>query len=211
MNLTCVILSYKNHQWLERAVKSVAEQTRKPERTVILAMDGVEAPDQLAQSLAKQYGFECELNSDLNSCPAAKNYAWKIIQNPWTATGMTLDADDWVDPDYVKECLGRMEHGEADIVGAGYSLDFLSGDSRPAKLPPCGFVLARNPLPCWSIVKTKAFQLLGGYKYVQNEDWHLWQDAYSAGYKLERVDKSLGHYFRWPGALSGSIYREKVQ
>lgn len=145
----------KNYYWelLPRAIESVLNQTYTDFRLIVQV-------------------YELDVAEGRN----------KALRGSDSEYCLTLDADDWLEPTFLEECLKI----DADIIGTGAYLNgFIF---HPGK----GNFRNNNQILNCSLFKRKVWEAykfndtLGGY-----EDWDYWIKAIDNGFSLEVIDKPL--------------------
>ncbi len=127
-----------------------------------------------------------------------------------TATGqfyIPLDADDWLESDFVKETT---QHIYSEAVGVVVTAEWLEPSHRiqMAPLTTLKEELSRNCLPSCALYRKAAWlEIPGGYKTEVSpfEDWNMWVDILKRGWFISYFPKPLFHYRQLPvSALTGT-------
>jgi glycosyltransferase involved in cell wall biosynthesis len=149
------IKSEKNYYWelLPRAIESVLQQTYTNFRLIVQVYD-----------------------KDVSE---GRN---KALRGSNSEFCLTLDADDWLEPTFLEECLKI----DADIVGTGA---YLNGSVwHPGK----GNFRDNNQILNCSLFKRKVWE---AYQFNEElgglEDWDYWLRAVENGFMVETLDKPL--------------------
>jgi pyruvate-formate lyase-activating enzyme len=109
-----------------------------------------------------------------------------------------LDADDWIEPTFVEECVSALrQHPEASIA---FTETQCFGTSDEIWRPrfDYGQLLQANQFSYCSMYKREVWEAVGGYAANVKgcEDWDFWVKAAGFGYSAVGVDKPLFHYRR---------------
>lgn len=121
--------------------------------------------------------------------PAAlRNELAQHARTPWLAF---VDDDDLVYPDHLETLLAHS--GNADVV---YSACDVEGrDWQPDHDCTLGTLRSHNTIPVTSIVRTDAFNSVGGFPLgVRDEDWALWLALLDKGARFQCVHKRTWRY-----------------
>jgi glycosyltransferase involved in cell wall biosynthesis len=141
--------------------------------------------------------------------PAARNIAIAASTGEFI---LPLDADDWIDNQYLEKTLQKM----APDVGvvATYMTVFgywphragAPGSGYPIFYPTKQQILNGNTLPVCSLVRKQTALDVGGYPECMrngSEDWAFWASIIcKTNWKVEIVPEFLFHYRTRPGSMS---------
>ena len=106
--LTIIVTLYKMEDYLEKCMASLLNQTRKDFR-IIFVDDG--SPDRsgpMADDYAEKYDFIDVVHQDNMGLAGAWNTGIRNVQTEWLSF---VDADDWVEADYVESLYWGFEGG----------------------------------------------------------------------------------------------------
>lgn len=171
IDIVIPIKAEKNYYWnlLPRAITSVLQQTYTNFRLIVQVYD--------------------------KDVATGRNLALRGSNSEYC---LTLDADDWLEPTFLEECLKI----DADIVGTGA---YLNGSVwHPGK----GNFRDNNQILNCSLFKRKVWErsqfddTLGGY-----EDWQFWIKAIDNGFSLEIIDKPLVNISDIPNSRNKSAIK----
>ncbi len=217
--VSVVIPCYDCGDTVERAVKSVAYQTRRPAE-LILVLDGPnDSLLKTVEALGSRYGEDwiSIVALDSNSGPsAARNAGWDIASQYYIAL---LDADDAWHPRKIEIQLDYMEtHPEVSLTGHGCRL--LRTTEAPAsiperyrvKYPSFARALLSNPIPTRSAMfrRDLPFRFTTENRYCK--DYLLWAQILSSGYRAAVIDLELAYLFKaayGEGGISGHLWRQE--
>ena len=220
--VSTVIPCYDCGDTIERAVKSVADQSRRPAE-LILVLDGPN--DSLLKTLEvlrSKYGEDWIhiVALDSNSGPsAARNAGWDVASKRYIAF---LDADDAWHPRKIEIQLDYMEtHREISLTG--HRCRLLDTTEAPAPIPEryhvrhpsVAYALLSNPIPTRSAMLRRELPFRFNTDKRYSEDYLLWTQILSSGYSAAVIELELACIFRAAyseGGLSGHLWRmEKGQ
>lgn len=106
-----------------------------------------------------------------------------------------LDADDWIEPNYVERCLGCLTSDEIGIIAP--ALRWPGGRVQyPTEPITRSALLTGNRLFTCSMFRREAWERAGGYPTEPGifEDWLLWGKIVTLGYSVAIVREPLYHY-----------------
>lgn len=173
--VSAVIACKGEEDFLEDAVRSLAQQTRLPDEIVIVCGD---EPSRLAAIGCREYytGNTIRVVVDEGNGPgAARNVGIKVAAGPMI---LLLDADDIAEPTLLAECLAHAR-GNRPIVTTHMRL---FGERNGVKcagvaaLPNPQGILNENPIGCSALFPKSLWELAGGYDETlpDYEDWDFW-------------------------------------
>ena len=185
---TVVVIAHDYGRFLEQAVISAVEQTRRPAVWVIDDASADETPAIMA-SLSRRYpDVVCRRLAVNIGLSRVRNLAAAEVGSDWI---VFLDADDWLDRYYI-------EHAER-MLASRPSIDVLTTDMTVvrrgrskifrASVPAYWTdLLARNTIVQTSVIRRSWITRLGGYDpSLDFEDWDFWIRLLQAGGRIERL------------------------
>lgn len=117
---------------------------------------------------------------------------------------LPLDADDWLEPNYVAKTVAAMV-GNVAVVGtwtACFGIKDYVWTVPP--VAPLEKLMVDNCVPVCSLIRRRVLQATGGYnrelKYGY-EDWNLWIDIAKRGWKIVNLQEALFHYREKPVSM----------
>lgn len=141
--------------------------------------------------------------------PAARNIAIAASTGEFI---LPLDADDWIDPQYLEKTLARMEPGVGivatwmEIFGFWPEKTGQPGSGYPIFYPTKEQILRGNCLPVCSLIRKQTVLDVGGYPECMkngSEDWAMWAAIIcKTSWKVAIVEEHLFHYRTRPGSMS---------
>lgn len=211
--VSLVITTYNEERFIEKAIKSAANQTLNQLDYEILVVDdgGTDNTDKIIENLKKQYPIRY-MKKKNGGTASARNFG---VQNSYGDFIAFLDGDDVYLPDKLKSSLDYFEKGEN--IGIVYS-DYIEQYPDRSQLrlkqnfnPNALFsscIISTN-----SMVRRAALDRVGGidetFKYV--EDYDLWCRIVMSGFFALRVPKPLFIYNSHPNSKTNSANINKIQ
>jgi glycosyltransferase involved in cell wall biosynthesis len=219
-DVSVVIPCYRCAATLERAVASVAAQTRPP-RELILVDDGSDDDTPgVAGRLLERYGADWIrlLTLASNQGPAhARNVGWDAATRPYVAF---LDADDSWHPLKLQLQHQWMLENPA-VALTGHPFRWLKeGDSAPALAGPLkarriagSRLLLSNPFPTPCVMLQRALPFRFASRQRHSEDYLLWLRIVLSGYSAFLLDLPLTFLHKAPygeAGLSARLWRMEL-
>lgn len=202
-----VIPLYNKQKYVGECIESVLAQTYKNFECIVV--DDQSTDNSLAVARAYEPSIKVLSISNHGSC-GARNAG---ILNSQGEVILPLDADDWIDPEYLSKTVPRMTEGIG-IVSTDMQRFGLNNDLLPAKIKTAFEALEYNEITCCSLVCREAFLQTGGYssKVEGYEDWDLWVAILKRGWKMVVVNEPLFHYRVAENGMNyeGDLKREKL-
>ena len=187
-NISVIIPSWNQGQYLAEAIESVLAQTLKPHEIIVIS-DG--SPDD-TRYVTKSYPVKYieQVNKGL---PSARNTG---ILNATGDYCFFLDADDMM----TENCLQRItdtiaENPDADIIAPSFK-EFGVRDTNVILManPTLEDFKTANRIGYFSAIKRDALLEIGGYSPKMTfgwEDYHLWFNLLSVGKKIVTIPEVL--------------------
>ena len=130
---------------------------------------------------------------------------------------LPLDADDWIAPSMVRECVAALDQDAS--VGVAYTDTFYCHDGGKVELHPAGEFSVQslrqsNCLSCCSMFRKAVWDRLGGYRTNVRgyEDWDFWLASAAAGFQGRRIAKPLFLYrVKDRGVFSETVAQDKIR
>lgn len=194
MPIVSIIIPFHNlGRYLPDTIKSCINQSY-PHLEIIVINDGTDEPysimvlNKMKQLYKERVKFIDQRNRGVS---AARNNGIKASSGDYVCC---LDADDKIEPDYIKKAIVGFSCDEKpDIVTCWIRLigerhEILKiFDFNPVK------VLAFGGIPLSSVIKKTVWEKVGGYgQYMDGyEDWEFWVKAISHGFKWKLIEEPL--------------------
>lgn len=211
-SVSCIIVSYNNEPYLEKAVTSVLEQTHSVDEIIIADDASTDHSREIIQRLADKHSNirpiyrECNLGPAANRDLAAKEAIGEYIS--------FLDGDDWYYPEKIEkelaECISspntvsfssvNLVRDDGTIIES-WDMSKFPNDDVKQRLH--WLVCRKRPIPTHMMLPKKLYLESGGFnpKYRLYEDWDFkirlaslpskWRHTGATGYAYRRGHESL--------------------
>ena len=123
---------------------------------------------------------------------------------------LPLDADDWIDPNYLAKTVPHMaQHGVA-IVGTWAACFGIKDYVWETFSPTLQQLMNDNSIPVCSLLSRRVLNEVGCYNgclsgydkdYIGYEDWNLWLDIVKREYRVIILREALFHYREKPESM----------
>lgn len=198
-----VITCYNLAHYLEQAIGSAMAQTWKNTRVVVVDDGSTDRTSDIARK------FNVTLiRRDNSGQPAiARNTGIAAVSSPLI---LCLDADDWIAPTMVEECVDEMKRNpDAAIVYTATQCFEAQDTLIEAPVFDYGHQIHTNMLSYCSLYKREVWEAVGGYRENVKgcEDFDFWIAAAGLGYQAAGLPRALFHYRR---NVTGLYEREVV-
>lgn len=200
----------KSPKEIRRAIDSVLNQTLKPNKIVVVD-DGSTKDD------TREFIKELEKKIIVIQ---QKNQGVAIARNNGIAACNTkyiscLDADDWIEPDFLKVCVQALEAdpslGIARTKLMRHRPDGRQQIERSRKVDADKQMEGQNQVPTCCVFRRKVWERLGGYRqrYAPDgagaEDGEFWLRQMAYGWRAEEVSELPLFNYSWlTGQVSGN-------
>lgn len=187
MKASIIIPLHNQAEFVSQAIESALAQIYK-DFEVIVVNDGSTDESEL---IARGYPVKL-VNQTNRGLAGARNSG---IMNSSGDLVLPLDADDWIDRDYLTKTVPLMRDGVA-IVSTDMRYFGLKDLVIPAKQVTFESELRANEIPVCSLIRKQAILECGGYshKVWAYEDWNLWIDILKRRWKIAILNEPLFHY-----------------
>ncbi len=199
MSVSIVIPTLNAAKTLDRCLRSVSLQTVPA--TEVVVVDGM-SNDRTQAILLDWLGMCRVFLQRPVSIGAARNLGVMMTDAKYV---ISLDADDWIEPTYIEDCLERMTEGVGIVAP---SLMWLDGTVQHPKEPVTSdHLLQENCIFGASMFRRKAWDDVGGYDENPRtyEDWDLWLRIVQAGWVVSPIREPLLHYCPEPNCSSARM------
>jgi glycosyltransferase involved in cell wall biosynthesis len=189
MKASIIIPVYKQAQYLVQSIESALAQTY-PDKEIIVVDD--DSPYNTAE-IARRYPVKLirKVNGGL---PNARNSG---VLNSTGDVLLPLDADDWIDTTFLERTIPLMMTNVAIVAVRCQYFEGATDYWKTPGFPTLQLIREKNCIPVCSLIRREAFLETGGYpaRMVGGfEDWGLWLDILSRGWKAAVLDEPLFHY-----------------
>lgn len=199
-----VILNYNYQEYLDEAIRSVLNQSYKPDR--IILVDDHSSDSSL--DIARKYKHQIEIITKSKNLGVidSKNYALSILDTYYV---VFLDADDKLDSRYLEETIQLARKKDYDIVYTGMQyFGSKTGTMEAKKYRKRRFVMG-NYVNNSSLIKLEVLRKVGGYKQVMEkgyEDWEFFLSCAEKGAKFGSLNQPLLLYRQHKGFKGRNIH-----
>ena len=192
---TVVVIAHNYARYLEQAVTSALAQTCRPQVWVIDDASSDETPQVMARLVARHPELAHQRLAANVGLSRVRNLAAEQIATEWI---VYLDADDWLDPQYIERAESMIAAQPAvDVVTTDMTIvrgsrTLLFKASVPAFWND---LLSRNTIVQTSLIRRSLVLRLGGYDpALDYEDWDFWIRVLQSGGRIARLPGA--HVFR---------------
>ncbi|OLL32996.1 glycosyl transferase family 2 [Burkholderia sp. SRS-W-2-2016] len=202
-SVAVIIPFYNGAKWLERAVKSVAEQTIAPAEFIVVN-DGSKAEERAAlDPLAQKYGFRI-IDKSNGGQGSARNVGVAASTSDYICF---LDQDDFYLENHIEILVGNLPENDLRLGFVYADLHIADGDGGLVFTSSVKEHSPSNPkkslidllksdmfvLPSASIITRKAFEAVGGFdeQFMGYEDDDLFLRIFRSGFTNYYVDEPV--------------------
>jgi glycosyltransferase involved in cell wall biosynthesis len=219
IKVSIIISIYKVEKYLRRAIESVISQSETAIE-IILVNDG--SPDhcgKIADEYAKRDNRIKVIHKANGGVASARNCGLEIGEGKYI---IFVDADDWIDTNYVEVLLNKAVTSNADIVRCNVCYEYECGASKIMvndfsdnlfieKKEFKGYIYKKmisgiQMNSVWRTLYKK--EILEGVRFDENlktcEDLLFSMEAYTNAQRFAYTAQPLYHYFQGHGGLTGS-------
>ncbi len=215
-DIAVVIPFYNGSAFVERAIRSVEEQSLKAAELVIVNDGSTDEETAKLQSIAQSHGVRV-VDRENGGQGAARNTGVAATSSPYICF---LDQDDFFLPNHNRLLAERIDTTDLPF---GWSYGDLALEDFEGRLTRTTMVrhYARHPkthirhclssdmfvLPSASLISRQAFESVGGFdpQFIGYEDDDLFLRMFCAGYGNVFVPNSVTVWRRHAGSTSGSM------
>ena len=201
-DVTVIIPSFNYRAYLKDAIHSVINQSHRPARIIVIDDGSSDGSEELAKSIdAKSIDYEVIAKKN-EGVVATKNLGIKMSSTTWT---IFLDADDTLEPNYLKETLNNAIKLKSDVVYTdmqyfGAKDGVFSADSFSHQR-----IIEGNFIHNSALINTTLLKRTGGYKTVMHdgyEDWELYLTLAENGATFSKCTTTHLNYRQHIGGMS---------
>lgn len=204
----------KTVEQVERAINSALIQTIKPD-SIIVINDGSDLDYKLVQELGTQVKYIKQSNQGV---AIARNNGIAQTNSKYICC---LDADDWIEPEFLERCLTQLEAHKG--LGLAYTKLRYHGESGrvvvsewPEQFDYDNQLRRKNQIPTCCVFKREAWQRIGGYRQryaplgAGSEDAAFWTMFGAIGYDAALVTPEPLFNYSGGGQVGGNPnYKER--
>lgn len=192
--VSVIVPCYNYGAYLPQSIESAQAQTHKNIEIIIINDGSTDDTSAIAKKYAEKYKNIKYYEQDNLGIVKTRNRGLGLAKGDYI---VQLDADDWIEPDYIEKTLEKAQKDEMDIV---YTQAKIFGRADFTTAHPefnIEFLKHDNFINCTALVKKKVFAKRRYDEYLDdkgNEDWDFFLDACLDGAKAGLVDEPLLHY-----------------
>lgn len=126
--VSIIVPAYHAEPYIEKCIKSFLGQTYRNLEVILVDDGSMDATGKICDSYEQRYPFLIKAIHKRHS-----GVSQARLEGVRKATGSHIafvDADDWIEPDYISEMMSDM--GRADLVAAGILRELMDGDENKA-------------------------------------------------------------------------------
>ena len=199
--ISIIIPTYNYRGYIRQAIDSALAQTYDNFEVIVVDDGSTDNSWDIITSYVN--GFKIRPIWQENSgVSAARNNG---IKNSTGEFFLPLDADDWLEPNYLEKTVPQMQDPTVAIVSTDYLKFGVDSSYQETSALTLEHEFHGNGIPNTSLVRRAAFDQTPGYSTVfverkRNkqalgyEDWNLWLDILKRGWKTAVVHEPLYHY-----------------
>ncbi|MGC4072510.1 MAG: glycosyltransferase [Nibricoccus sp.] len=212
--VTVVVTCYNYARYLERCIDSVLAQDFEDFEIVIVNDGSTDISPLVADWIAGLHPEKVRVLHQRNSGQPAisRNNGIQVARGELI---LPLDADDWIAPSMLRECVAALDANPT--AGVAYTDALYCHESGQSRIQPSGeFSVAalreHNRLSCCSMFRKKAWTKVGGYRTNVRgyEDWDFWLATAAAGFTGQHITKPIFFYrAKETGVNSETIAHDK--
>lgn len=197
MNLSIIIPSYNQQEFLSEAIESAVNQT-VPCEVIVIDDGSTDFSLEIARNYEKTEKYALKVISQVNKGLASARNTGIMNALPNADYILPLDADDILEENCVERILEVAEETRADIIAPSIRC-FGIGNQTTILMPEpkLGDFKVGNRLAYCSAIKREVLLEVGGYspKMVEGyEDLHLWINLLTRGKKIVTIPEALVRY-----------------
>lgn len=225
-SVAVIIPFYNGAKWVERAIKSVAEQTICPDEFFVVNDGALPSERAFLEGLREKYSFQI-LDKENGGQGSARNAGVSATKSAYICF---LDQDDFYYPRHIEDLLGGVAWGDPRF---GYVYGDFSSANEAGEInhsnslrqvggrhPKVGHILEMVGgdlfvLPSASMISRCAFEAVGGFdpQFRGYEDDDLFLRMFRLGYSSHFIDRAVyvwcmhGGSTSWSFSMSRSRFR----
>lgn len=112
--ISVIVPVYNNEEYIEKCIKSITNQTEK-ELELILVDDGSKDDSgKICEEYSKKDNRIKVIHKQNGGASSARNKALDVCEGKYVTF---VDADDYIEKDYLKKMVQKIEEKEADVIG----------------------------------------------------------------------------------------------
>jgi len=193
MSYTVIMAAHNEEKYIERALRSVLNQTLKPFEVIVVLDRCTDRTGEIARKYSvtlvekreKRWVFSYSENLEM---------ARRIVKTPFFAI---VDADVELEPNYFEVLLSKVSESTGCISGRVVTRSStLLGKLLSLWEKTYRLALERRPRGCALLVRSDLVEKAGGIKDVPAPDTYIQDQAKRLGYRVEVVDSVRAYHVR---------------
>lgn len=207
MKVSIIIPVYNKERYILSAIVSARQQMYSDVEVIVVDDGSTDCSAATAQKYGAKVIQQKNMGQEHRSAGPARNTGIAY------ATGeliLPLDADDWIERDYLAKTVPLMTEGVA-IVSTDMRRTGMMAETIPARVRTLAEQLVSNEIPVTSLLRKDAVLAVHGYWKYGWEDWELWIKLLEAGWGMAVVNEPLFHYWVRPGGLNDDQTRMRAE
>lgn len=195
--VSVIIPCYNKAKYVEEAIESVVAQTYNNIEIVVVNDGSSDNSSPIIKSLMYKHSQIKFFDEKENRGVVwARNFA---INNANGEFILPLDADDTIEPTFVEKAVRVLERNQKMVVSCRNVFDKDPEDNK-GLIDTQKIVFGNEIFVCASMFRKADYEAVGGYKEYFNkigcEDWELFLNFISNGYKFYKINEKLFNYRR---------------
>lgn len=202
--VSIIVPLYNKRGYVAQCVESVLAQTLKDFEVIVVDDGSTDG----SENIAGRYPVKL-ISISNRGVSAARNAG---VMNSTGEFILPLDADDWIDSEYLSKTVPQMEQGVG-IVSTDMQRFGIQDSYVPAVYRTAHQQFESNLIPVCSLIRREAFVQTGGYVSGIDgyADWNLWIDILKRGWRMAVVNEPLFHYRFLGNALNFEADQKREQ
>ena len=213
MTVTVCIPVWNDTTYLTGALNSVSVQTTRPGE-VIIVDDGSDVP--LPRFPVERVGdYFCTIRTTHRGPGSAWNTGLMNAKGDWF---LPLASDDWLEPDFLAQCLGAaypplcaIDHQPPDVVVPSMQEHGGQNTRYTPHVVSLEEEMAGHSFPYCALYRTEFLRGLGGWdaRLMLYPDWAMWVNLLQVGARMAFAPQATVNYRRHEGQHSARISDEE--
>jgi glycosyltransferase involved in cell wall biosynthesis len=195
MKVSVIVPCFNQASYLDQALQSVLEQSYQDWECIIVndgSTDTTQERSELWTEKDKRFSYYSKPNGGL---PSARNYG---IARATGVYMLPLDADDYLSPHYVAECVNALKQQGVKLVYG--QVERFGEQTGIWHLKPYTYtdLMVSNMIPCCAMYRKTTWEQVGGYDETLVyglEDWEFWVHVLNANDTVLQL-KDIRFYYR---------------
>lgn len=209
--VSVVVPVYNVEPYLEKCLDSLVNQTYKNYEVLLIDDGSTDSSGKICDDYVKKYPCLRVFHKENGGVSDARNYAVPYIRGSYVAY---VDADDYVEPDYVLEMVEIASNDEADMIISAIQREHLDGtiikkkkytNEKKIFTPERALeMMCYDQIGVYSVGKLMSLEIISRFPFpneiVFGEDLAIMYRIIGACQKIVYLDVPLYHYAKRPGS-----------